>query len=347
MSSSFEFKFATSGPDGTFEGYGSVFNNEDDGGDVVLPGAFDGTLARHKAAGTMPKMLLHHGGMAFGAPSADAMIPIGKWTDMAPDSHGLQVKGRLINLNTDHGRTIYGAMKAGELSGLSMGYKATDFVRGSKANEPRRTIKAVDLREVSLATFPMNSLAGVTSVKSVNCYSSMAEEVAAPRYVEGVAITFGKAHWYKGVVDIFLPGCCDRTLENKSRPISFIEAHDPSKRITGTVEGDLELRADYSGLNFRVRIPATARGVAALALIESGAKAKMSPGYHVTKSTPQLIDGVYVRLIQEIELHEISFCSASFVPWTFATPIKGGETSFAGRAGEMLTKCRRLLERCA
>ena len=38
----FEYKFVEengSAP-GCFEGYGSVFNNEDDGGDVMLPGAF-------------------------------------------------------------------------------------------------------------------------------------------------------------------------------------------------------------------------------------------------------------------------------------------------------------------
>jgi HK97 family phage prohead protease len=334
-SSTFEYKFATNGPDGTFEGYGAVFNNEDDGGDVVMPGAFDGTLARHKAAGTMPKMLLHHGGMAFGSPSPDGMVPIGKWNDMTPDSRGLQVKGRLINLNTDHGRTIYGAMKEGELSGLSMGYKATDFERGKNSNEPRRKIKAVDLYEVSLATFPMNALAAVTSVKLSNDYFAATEEVAAPRFVEGVAITFNAPHWYKEIVDIFMPGCCDRTLENKSRVVSFLEGHDYSKKITDTAEGNLELRADFYGLNFRVRIPETPRGVAALALIGSGAKARMSPGYNVTKSTPQLIDGFYVRLIHEIELCDISFCSDGYIPQTFAQPIIDYESAFTGKTGQM------------
>jgi len=46
----FQFKFVDEATvPGTFEGYGSVFGNEDDGGDLILPGAFTGVLARHAA----------------------------------------------------------------------------------------------------------------------------------------------------------------------------------------------------------------------------------------------------------------------------------------------------------
>lgn len=162
----FEFKFLDGKADGTFEGYGAVFGNEDDNGDVVAPVAFDKTLAQHKALGTMPKMLLNHGGMAWGTPTAEDMIPIGKWNAMVPDSHGLQTEGRLINLDTESGKRIYGAMKEGELSGLSMGFIARDFTRGTKPNEPRRTLNAVDLREVSPVTFPANTLATVSEIKA-------------------------------------------------------------------------------------------------------------------------------------------------------------------------------------
>ena len=39
-----------------FEGHGSVFGNEDLGGDVVMPGAFERSLAQHKASGSLPQM---------------------------------------------------------------------------------------------------------------------------------------------------------------------------------------------------------------------------------------------------------------------------------------------------
>lgn len=176
----FQYKFVDEGAaPGAFEGYGSVFGNEDDYGDVIAPGAFTGVLARHQAKGTMPKMLLNHGSMGgglFGGADPMADLPIGKYTAMAEDSHGLQCKGRLINLDTESGKRIHGAMKEGELGGLSIGYRAGDFVRGTKPNEPRRTIKTIkDLLEVSPVTFPANELATIGAVKAAGQISTIRE----------------------------------------------------------------------------------------------------------------------------------------------------------------------------
>lgn len=173
----FEFKFVDDGsePEGTFEGYASTFDTEDAGGDLMLPGAFDKTLAQAKASGRMPKMLLNHGGMGgyFASPSPEDMLPIGKWSAMTPDTHGLQAKGRLINLNSEHGGRVYGAMKEGELSDLSIGYIPRDFSYGKKPNEPRRTLKSVDLMEVSPVTFPMNRLATINQVKAAAAFATI------------------------------------------------------------------------------------------------------------------------------------------------------------------------------
>jgi hypothetical protein len=71
-----------------------------------------------------------------------------------PDTHGLQCKGRLINLDTESGKRIYGAMKERALDGLLIGYTVGEFTRGTKPNEPRRTIKTIkSLPEVPLVTF--------------------------------------------------------------------------------------------------------------------------------------------------------------------------------------------------
>jgi hypothetical protein len=96
-----EYKFVDEGTAlGTFEG--SVFNNEDDGGDLILPGAFAGAIQRHQVKSTMPKMLLNHGSMGgfFGGSDTMADLPVGCWNKMSEDSLGLQCKGRLINLGT-------------------------------------------------------------------------------------------------------------------------------------------------------------------------------------------------------------------------------------------------------
>lgn len=176
----FEYKFTDNDGDeaGTFEGYGSVFGNKDSYGDVMAPGAFQKTLARHKSAGTMPKMLLNHGSMGgslFGGSDPMADLPIGKWTSMSEDANGLQVKGRLINLDTERGKSIYGAMKEGELSGLSIGYLPKEFERGTKPDEPKRTLKSVDLFEVSPVTFPANEMAGVSAIKSARDIKTIRE----------------------------------------------------------------------------------------------------------------------------------------------------------------------------
>ena len=120
----------------------------------------------------MPKMLLNHGSMGgglFGGSDPLADLPIGKWQALSEDSHGLASKGRLINLDTESGKRIYGAMKEGELDGQSIGYRVGEFTRGTKPNEPRRTIKTIkELPEISLVTFPMNDLARNTAVKAAD-----------------------------------------------------------------------------------------------------------------------------------------------------------------------------------
>lgn len=90
------------------------------------------------------------------------------------DSAGLAVKGRLSDLDTDQGRRIHSAMKDGRLCGLSIGYKATRVTRGTKAEQPLRTIHECKLREISIVSEPMNSSAVIRQVKGVY------EEIKSP-----------------------------------------------------------------------------------------------------------------------------------------------------------------------
>lgn len=166
----FEFKFTEKAGKGCFEGYASTFNQEDDGGDLIVSGAFTQTLAEYNARGSAPKMLLNHGGLGswMSSPAPEDLLPIGKWTNITEDTHGLPVEGKLINLDTEHGKRIYGAMKEEALDAMSIGYQAKQFVRGTKANEPQRTLQRVHLIEISPVTFPANSGAIISSVKSLD-----------------------------------------------------------------------------------------------------------------------------------------------------------------------------------
>ncbi len=159
----FEVKFADGATPGTFEGYGAVFGNVDSYGDVIQKGAFKETLREWNKSKKLPPMLVQHGGWMM--TDMDA-LPVGMWEAMSEDDTGLHVKGRLINLDTERGKTIHGAMKEGALDGMSIGYRAKEFSLGTKPEEPRRTLKKIDLMEVSVVTFPANGKARVSSVKS-------------------------------------------------------------------------------------------------------------------------------------------------------------------------------------
>lgn len=150
-----ECKFAQEGEAMSIKGYGAVFGNVDAYGDVIRPGAFAQSLAQHKSDGTMPQMLLEHG---------TSPLPIGIWKSMGEDGHGLKVEGEF--LTTALGIDSWKAAKAGAISGLSIGYRATDFTMRSAPDDPRRTLKAVDLMEVSLVGRPANGKARVTAIKS-------------------------------------------------------------------------------------------------------------------------------------------------------------------------------------
>ncbi len=152
-------------PAGVFSGYAARTDSTDVLGDLILRGAFTDSLARWKASGRSVPMLLQHGG-AFGG--AEDLVPIGQWLDLREDARGLFAEGRLFALDTDKGRYLYEGLRAGALSGLSIGFRpAPGGVKyGSGASEPERTLSAIDLHEISVVTFPAHPDARVQQVKS-------------------------------------------------------------------------------------------------------------------------------------------------------------------------------------
>ncbi len=157
-----------SSKEGTFSGYGAVFGNLDSHGDVIEKGAFKTTLREWEGKGKLPKMLLQHGG--FYGPVED-MLPIGKWTSMEENSKGLKVSGELFALNTDRGQMIYDGLKAGELDGLSIGYRAKKYTVGTKPTDPSRILHDIDLKEVSIVTWGSNDRALVSQVKALDLFN--------------------------------------------------------------------------------------------------------------------------------------------------------------------------------
>ena len=136
--------------DGEFEGYAATFGDVDLGNDVVMPGAFSASLVKWPAHKV--KMLHQH------RPDEIA----GKWLELRETDKGLYAKGKLF-LKVQRGQEIHEMMKEGQLEGLSIGYRTREYEIDNELGV--RRLKKVDLREISIVTFPMNELAGVTLVK--------------------------------------------------------------------------------------------------------------------------------------------------------------------------------------
>lgn len=169
--------------EGKIEGYASYFGNVDQGGDVIVKGAFAETLGYRPAPRV--KMLMHH----------DMRRPVGVWDSMIEDGKGLLARGQIL-LQTNEGKEAYQFLKAGAIDGLSIGYRTIEDKWD--ANKNARKIIKVDLLEVSLVTMPMNERARINAVKSVEeltrrdleailrdaGYSANDAKTAAARYAE-------------------------------------------------------------------------------------------------------------------------------------------------------------------
>lgn len=142
--------------EGVIEGYASVFGGAPDSyGDVIAPGCFAATLAKHKREGTMPLMLWGHDSF---------QPPIGNWNDMAEDGKGLWVQGQ-VDIEDAMGQRVHRALKRKAMKGLSIGYEALDTDKDPK-RPGVRILKSVELWEVSPVNFPAQRRAAVDTVKS-------------------------------------------------------------------------------------------------------------------------------------------------------------------------------------
>jgi len=162
-----ELKFDGASEDMTFSGYGAVFGNVDAYGDVIAPGAFADSLAKAQETGRYPAMLAQH----------DAWEnPVGVWTTLAEDGTGLKVEGKLAD--TPKGRELYALMKMTPrpaIDGLSIGFRPVEWSMREKPEDPRRTLKKIDLVEVSIVTMPANERARVAAVKNIDDFETLTD----------------------------------------------------------------------------------------------------------------------------------------------------------------------------
>jgi HK97 family phage prohead protease len=147
---------------GVFEGYASVFNGVDSYGDMILPGAYANTLSNR----TRPIQLRwNHVGPV-----------IGKWLSAEEDDKGLRVKGQIV-VEHSVGKDAYALMKAGAVTGLSIGYRIPSG--GSEKDGRIRKLKRIDLVEISVVENPADMGAQIGDVKSALDECQSLKEVEA------------------------------------------------------------------------------------------------------------------------------------------------------------------------
>lgn len=153
----FDYEVKAVKEDGFFSGYGSVFGNVDAYNEVVAPGAFAESLAETRAKGrTFPVLWQHRSGE-----------PIGSWNieSLREDSHGLFGEGELWLDDSPYARIAHRGMMSKAITGLSIGY----YVREDSFDEKTRirTLKNLELVEISVVTTPANDDARVDAVKAM------------------------------------------------------------------------------------------------------------------------------------------------------------------------------------
>lgn len=135
---------------GRFAGYASVFGGLDEGGDIVMPGAFRQSLAVRGRAEV--RMLFQH----------DPKEPVGIWEQIVEDGFGLWVEGRLVG-GVPRADALRRLIEAQAIDGLSIGFRTVKATR--EPGTGHRRLWQIDLWEISIVSFPMLDGARIAPVR--------------------------------------------------------------------------------------------------------------------------------------------------------------------------------------
>jgi HK97 family phage prohead protease len=154
-----EFKSQITADDvGMIMGIAWPFNaGPDRVGDEITKGAF--------ASAKTPLPLLF---------SHDPEQPVGVWDSIAETDDGLVVKGKLLIGHVARAKEIHALVKAGALSGLSIGFVTR---KAAPRRGGGRTISNLELMEISLVSIPAHPRARITGAKDATAANAIAEAI--------------------------------------------------------------------------------------------------------------------------------------------------------------------------
>lgn len=102
------------------------------------------------------------------------------------------------------------------------------------------------------------------------------------------------------------PGAFRRAIESRNREIDFLAEHNKDKVLASTRNGSLKLREDEKGLWMSATITPTSYGKDYYELISSRLISNMSFGFRSIKDSWQLVEGMAIRTVEQLELFEVS-----------------------------------------
>lgn len=148
-----------------FAGYAALFNRPDKGGDIIRKGAFAETLAKGAA---VPLLWQHRPG-----------VPIGWVEHVSEDGRGLRVIASVGG--GEDARRAAALLRRRKVDGLSFGYRVRDAGRDG----PWRSLRRLDLVEISLVADPMQPGARVHAVEEEESEDGGGQGGQAGRVVRG------------------------------------------------------------------------------------------------------------------------------------------------------------------
>lgn len=142
---------------GAITGIAWPWGSPDRVGDEITKGAFA------DAKTPLPLLFAHN-------PSE----PVGVWDSITETKDGLSVSGRLLIGDVARAKEVHALVKAGALSGLSIGFVTR---KAAPRRGGGRLISSAELLEVSLVTIPSHPRARVTGAKDATAAIAIAEAI--------------------------------------------------------------------------------------------------------------------------------------------------------------------------
>lgn len=169
-----------------FQAYGNVKNIVDKALDVAMDGCYTASIERHKQNNTMPSMLWSHDAWS---------MPVGVYTDMAEDSKGLLLNGRLSK--TSAGNDLYELAMDGAIKKFSIGY----IVNQERWNSDKghNELIEIDIRECSWVNFACNDESELVDIKSTLADNSVPTKRELERFLKAKGMSKHEARRIAGL----------------------------------------------------------------------------------------------------------------------------------------------------